>query len=134
MTLIVAAALVAALVAAGCGGSSKPDYCSNVSDLRQSVDDLKSVNLEFADLSTLQADVQKVLSNAAAVVSSAKQDFPNETSALESSVSRLSTDIKGLPSHRPAGSSLASPELAREITTAVAAAEDLSTAISSACD
>jgi hypothetical protein len=93
-----------------------------------------SVNLEFVDLPTVQADVRKVKSDANAVVSSAKQDFPSETSALESSVSRLTTDIKGLPSHRPAGSSLASPELAEEITTAVAAAENLASATSSACD
>ncbi len=47
MALIVSLALAAgALMVAGCGGDDKPDYCSNVSDLQQSVDDLKSVHLE----------------------------------------------------------------------------------------
>lgn len=128
------ALVAAALVVAGCGDSGKPEYCSNVSDLQQSVGDLGSVNLEFVDASTLQADVQQVQRDADAVVSSAKQDFPSETSALESSVSRLATAVGELSGPRPAGSSLASPELAQEITSVVTAAKDLSSATSSACD
>ena len=96
--LILAMAVAAAsLVAAGCGGSSKPDYCSKVSDLQQSVNDLKGVQLQSGALSTIQTDVQKVQSNATAVVSSAKQDFPTQTSALQSSVSTLSATINALP-------------------------------------
>ena len=72
--ILAMAVAAAALVAAGCGGSSKPDYCSKVSDLQQSVDELKSVQLQSGALSTLQTDVQKVQSDANAVVSSAKQD------------------------------------------------------------
>ena len=84
-------------MAVGCGSSSKPDYCSDVSDLQSSVDDLKNVQLQSGALSTLQTDVQKVQSDANAVVSSAKQDFPTETSALQSSVSTLSASINALP-------------------------------------
>jgi hypothetical protein len=59
---------IAALVAAGCGGDDKPAYCSDVSDLQQSVDDLKNVRLtESGALSTLQTDLQTVQSNADAV-------------------------------------------------------------------
>ena len=96
LTLAVALA-AAASVAAGCGGSDEPAYCSNVSDLKQSVDDLKSVQPDSSVVSTLQADLQKVQSNANAVVNSAKQDFPNQTSALQSSVSTLSATINKLP-------------------------------------
>lgn len=120
-----------ALVAAGCGGGSKPEYCSNVSDLQQSVDDLKSVQLESGAISTLQTDVQKVQSNANAVVSSAKQDFPSETSALESSVSSLSTTIKQLP---PAPTPQQLLPLAPQISSVVTAAQDFSSTTSSACD
>ena len=122
----------AALVAAGCGGDDKPAYCSNVSDLQQSVDDLKNVQLkESGSLSTLQTDVQKVQSDADAVVSSAKEDFPNETSALKSSVSSLSTTINELPSS-PTAQQLAA--LAPEINSVVTAAKDVDSATSSACD
>ena len=98
--ILAMAVAAAALVAAGCGGSSKPDYCSNVSDLQQSVNDLKGVQLQSGALSTIQTDVQKVQSNATAVVSSAKQDFPSQTSALQSSVSTLSATINALPHPR----------------------------------
>ena len=121
----------AALVAAGCGGDDKPDYCSNVSDLQQSVDDLKSVQPDSSVVSTLQTDVQKVQSNANAVVSSAKQDFPNQTSALESSVSSLSTSIKQLP---PSPTPQQLVALVPQINSVVTAAQGLSSATSSACD
>src|SRR5262249_12904554 len=99
VVLVFATALAAAaLVAAGCGSSSKPAYCSNVSDLQNSVNSLKSVQLGSNTISTVQTDLQKVQTNANAVVSSAKQDFPNQTSALQSSVAALSTSITALPS------------------------------------
>ena len=121
----------AALVAAGCGGDDEPAYCSNVSDLQQSVDDLKNVQLESGSLSSLQTAIQKVQSDADAVVSSAKEDFPNETSALKSSVSSLSTTIEELPSS-PTAQQLAA--LAPEINGVVTAAKDLDSATNSECD
>ena len=130
LTLAVALA-AAALVAAGCGGSDKPAYCSNVSDLQQSVSDLKSVQPNSAVVSTLQTDLQKVQSNANAVVSSAKQDFPNQTSALESSVSSLSTSIKQLP---PSPTPQQLFALTPQINSVVTAAQGFSSATSSACD
>ena len=129
---IVVALAIAALVAAGCGGDDKPAYCSNVSDLQQSVGDLKNVQLsESGALSTLQTDLQKVQSDANAVVSSAKQDFPRQTSALTSSVSTVSTTIKQLPAS-PTAQQLA--PVAHEISSVVTAAKDLDSATSSACD
>ena len=119
------------LVSAGCGGSDKPAYCSNVSDLQQSVDDLKGVKVESGALSTLKTDVQEVRSNADAVVSSAKQDFPSETSALESSLSSLSTAVDQLPA-APTAEQLAS--LVPMVSSVVTAADGLKSATSSACD
>ena len=130
--LILAMAMAAAaLVAAGCGGSSKPDYCSDVSDLQQSVNDLKGVQLQSGALSTIQTDVQKVQSNATAVVSSAKQDFPSQTSALQSSVSTLSATINALP-QSPTAQQLV--PLVPQIRSVGTAAQNLSNATNSACD
>jgi outer membrane murein-binding lipoprotein Lpp len=130
--MVVLALSAAAVIAAGCGSDdNKPAYCSDVSDLKQSVDDLKNVQLNSGALSTLQTDLQKIQSNANAVVTSAKQDFPSETSALESSVSSLSTAIKQLPSS-PTPKQLAS--LVPEISGTVTAAKNLENATSSACD
>ena len=124
-------ALAAALVATGCGGSDKPAYCSDVSDLQSSVDTLKSVQLQSGVLSTLQTDLQAVQTNADAVVSSAKADFPSQTSALESSVSNLSSAIQKLPSS-PTPQQLAA--LVPKISSTVTAAQGLQSATSSACD
>ena len=131
VALILAVALASvALVAAGCG-DDKPEYCSNVSDLQQSVTDLKDVQLESGALSTLQTDLQTVQTNANAVVSSAKADFPSQTSALQSSVSSLSKTINKLPQSPTAQQLL---RLAPEINSVVTAAQGFSDATSSACD
>ncbi len=129
LTVPVALAAVA-LVAAGCGGSSKPAYCSDVSDLQQSVTDLKSVvRLNGGD--DIALELQTVQTNANAVVSSAKADFPSQTSALQSSVSSLATTIQKLPSSLTPGQ-LAT--LVPKIDSTVTAAQDLQSATSSACD
>ena len=132
LTLIVSLALAAlALVAVGCGSSSKPDYCSNVSDLQSSVNTLKNVQPQSGVVSTLQTDIQKVQSNTNAVVTSAKQDFPTQTSALESSVSTLSASVKALPS-APTPQQLVA--LVPQISSVATAAQNLESATSSACD
>jgi hypothetical protein len=132
MTLIVPVVLAAAaLVAAGCGSSSKPAYCSDVTDLENSVNSLKSVQLNSNTISTLETDVQKVQTNANAVVSSAKQDFPNQTTALESSVSALSTSVKALP---PSPTPQQLLTLATQVASTVSAADNFKSATNSACD
>ena len=123
---------IAALVAAGCGGDDEPAYCEDVADLQVSVDDVKNVELsESGALSTLQGELPQVRSDANAVVSSAKQDFPSQTSALKSSVSTLSTTIEQLPAS-PTAQQLA--PLVQEISSVVTAAQALDSATSSACD
>ena len=129
---IVFVLVIAALVGAGCGGDDKPGYCENVADLQVSVDDVKNVQLsESGALSTLQSELPQVRSDANAVVSSAKEDFPSQTSALKSSVSKLSTTIEQLPAS-PTVQQLA--PLAQEVSSVVTAAQDLESATSSACD
>ena len=82
-TMFALAAATALMAAQGVAAASKPAYCSNVSDLEQSLeDDLKGVTASRAAPCALQTDVKTVQSNADAVVSSAKQDFPSGPSAL----------------------------------------------------
>ncbi len=97
MRLATACALGATVIAlAGCG-SSKPGYCSKRTNLENSVKGLTDLN-PSAGISGLQAQVQKIQSDASALVSSAKSDFPSETSAISSSVDQFTSAVKGLSS------------------------------------
>jgi hypothetical protein len=86
-------AVAAAVVAlAGCG-SSKPAYCTDRTNLQNSVKGLTS-----AGISGLKTQVKQVQNDATTVVNSAKSDFPNETSAITSSVDALKSSLTALPS------------------------------------
>jgi len=92
----------AGLVAlAGCG-ASKPGYCSDRTNLENSVKGLSSLSFS-SGLSAVQAQLKKIETDANALVSSAKSDFPNQTSAIKSSVDAFASALKALPSNPSAG-------------------------------
>ncbi len=91
---VVAMTAAVAAIFAGCGGSSKPAYCGNIKTLEQSV---KSID-PTAGLDAVKTQVGQVAGDAANVISSAKSDFPDQTAAIESSLSKLQADIKALTS------------------------------------
>ena len=131
MTLVALIALGAmAVVATGCG-DSKPEFCSNVNELEESVDELGNVQLESGALATVEADLDKVRENVDAVARSAKEDFPSETSALESSLSSLANAIDELP---PSPTTEQLLSLAPKIKGSVNAAEEFLNATESACE
>jgi hypothetical protein len=90
--LLVLAAATAVIALAGCG-SSKPAYCSDRTNLQNSVKGLTS-----AGISGLKTQITQVESDASTVVNSAKSDFPSETSAITSSVDALKSSLAALPS------------------------------------
>jgi predicted component of type VI protein secretion system len=77
---------------AGCG-SSKPSFCSKVSDLKKSFQQIENINPLSTGSNSLAATVNGIDSNAKAVVSSAKSDFPSETSALSTSYDALKATV-----------------------------------------
>ena len=87
------AVLAGAVGVAACG-SSKPAYCDNRTKLENSVKNL-SVS---GGLSSLKTQAQTIETQATNLVSSAKGDFPTETSAITSSVDKLKTTIESFPS------------------------------------
>src|SRR5271170_276278 len=89
-------AVVGAVAMAGCG-SSPPAYCANRASLENSVKGLTSLTVS-SGISGLQAQVKKIQSDATTVVSSAKSDFPSQTSAITSSVDALKSAVKQLSS------------------------------------
>jgi hypothetical protein len=93
--------VLAAIALAACG-SSKPAYCSARTDLENSIKGLTSLNVS-SGVTGLQSQAQKIQSAATTLVSKAKNDFPNETSAISSSVSSLESAVKSLSSSPSAG-------------------------------
>lgn len=83
---------VGALLLGGCG-SSKPAYCGHVSELEKSVQSLGSLDVQ-SGVSGLEAALRKVNSSAKAVISSAKSEFPTQTTSIEKSVSGLESTVK----------------------------------------
>jgi hypothetical protein len=95
-SLLPALAVVAVL--AGCGGSSKPAFCSSLNDLKTSVQDLKNVDVIKTGTSGVTSALQKVQSSAKSVVSSAQSDFPSQTQAMSGALTTLQTTVGELKS------------------------------------
>ena len=92
------AALAAAVALAGCG-EDKPGYCADRDALQQSVSDLGQVEVTSSGgLQELRTQLKEVESSARALASSAKDDFPSEAGAIETSVESLNTALEDLPS------------------------------------
>ena len=89
---LVLAAAATAVALAGCG-SSKPAYCTDRTDLQNSVKGLTS-----SGISGVKSQLKQIQSDATTLVNSAKSDFPSETGAITSSVNALKSSVAALPS------------------------------------
>jgi len=121
-----AAAAVAAL--AGCE-SGKPAYCTDRANLQNSVKGLTSLTAG-SGVSGLKSQLKQIQSDATALVSSAKNDFPDETSAISSSVSTLKNSVAALPSH-PSAAQIAT--VTRDAGSVVNSVKSFTNASSSKC-
>ena len=92
-------AAVAAMVLialSGCG-SSKPAYCSDRTNLENSIKGLTNLN-DSSGISGLASQVTTIKGDATALVKSAQSDFPTQSGAVKSSVDTLQSAVKALPS------------------------------------
>ena len=136
MTRRVAANRVLAIAAsgallAGCGGSSKPGYCSDVTNFKNAVKDLGNVNVIQGGTSAITSAIQKVESTGKAAVASAKSDFPSQTSAVDSSLTALDTTVKQLSN--PQTQKTALTQLPAQITATGKAIDSFVSATNSKC-
>ena len=123
-------AVAVAAVLSACGGSSKPSYCQQTASLKQSVQDLGSVNIVSGGTNALTSALSKVESDAKAVVSSAKGDFPDQTAAISSSVNTLKKSAQALSSS-PSPAVIA--QVPGQISAVVKSIQDFSSATKSKC-
>lgn len=118
------------LAAAGCGGDDKPSYCSNRTDLENSVKGLTDA-AKTGGTSGLKTQLQTIETDANDLISSAKDDFPSETSTLQTTIDQMKTSVDGLGSN-PSASQLA--PLVLNATAVVNAVKSFTDATQSACD
>jgi hypothetical protein len=100
--LVVCGSVLGLVALAGCGGSSKPAYCSARTDLQNSIREVTSLS-PSSGIGALEAAFTKVKADANTVVSEAKGDFPSETSAIKSSVDALTSAVNALKANQSAG-------------------------------
>jgi hypothetical protein len=122
---LIAIAAAAVVMIAGCG-SSKPEYCSDVTALQNSV---KNLNVS-GGLSSLQTQVQTIVSQGKKLPSSAKSDFPSQTAAIKSSFATLQTEVQGITSKPTAKQALT---IASDAAAAVTAVKNFASATQSKC-
>lgn len=123
-----AAAVVVALV--GCG-SSKPAYCTDRTNLQNSVKGLSSVSLTSSSgVSNLKSQIDTIQSDATTLVNSAKSDFPSETSAITSSVDALKGSVGALSSS-PSTAEIAT--VTKDAATVVSSVKNFQDASNSKC-
>ena len=127
---LAALALCTVVALAACGGSSKPSYCSSVSNLESSIKAIPSTNIVQTGLSGLESALTKVQSDAQTAINEAKSDFPNETTALKTSVDALSATVKNAVSSPTPATIAQIPAQASAVVTAV---ESFQTATKSKC-
>ena len=124
-----ACAAAAAVVAlAGCG-SSKPAYCGDRTNLQNSIKGLTSLTTS-SGVSGLKTQVTMIQSDASTLVSSAKSDFPSETSAITSSVDALKGAVAALSSS-PSAAQIAT--VTKDAASVVSSVKSFTDASSSKC-
>jgi hypothetical protein len=94
---LLAALVVLAALAVGCGGSDKPAYCSKVDDFQSAFDDLKNVDVKKDGPDAVVSAAKKVKSTGEAAVSAVKSDFKPQANALKTSLTTLGASARQLP-------------------------------------
>ena len=119
-----------ALACAGlaCGGD--PDYCSDVSELEQSVRSLGDVDVVAGGTNALRDALRGVEDQAEATIESAKDDFPEETTAMRDALASLRRSAGEL-SESPTAEDIA--PVATDVAAMVTAVEEFVGAAESEC-
>ena len=111
-----------------CGGD--PDYCSDVSELEQSVRDLGDVDVVAGGTNALRDALRGVEDQAQATIEAARDDFPEETSTMRDSLDSLRQSAGEL-SESPTAEDIA--PVATDVAAMVTAVEEFAGAAESEC-
>lgn len=89
-----AAALAAAALLPGCGSSSKPAYCKQVSGFRSSIKELEKVAISPTNISGISTAVQNVSASAKDLYAAVKTEFAPQISTAKTSLEALEKSAK----------------------------------------
>jgi hypothetical protein len=93
-----ALSLTGALLLAGCGSSSKPAYCKQVNNFKESVKTLEGVELSPTNLGTIKTDVQNVVTRGEELKSAVGTEFEPQITSMKNSIDALGTTLKEVAS------------------------------------
>jgi hypothetical protein len=85
-------------MAVGACGSSEPGYCGDRQDLRDGVDQLSEVDVRADGVGAMRDQLRTIQADAKTLTASAKSDFPEETSALSTSIDGLRSAVQSAQS------------------------------------
>ena len=136
-TPVAVAGAVGLIAVAACGSSagstssstSRPAYCSDRTNLQNSVKGLTSLNAS-AGISGLQAQVTKVKTSATRLANATKNDFPSQSNALNSSITALQNSAQSLASN-PSAANIGT--VTKDAGNVVTAARNLVNATNAKC-
>lgn len=94
---LAAVGLIGAVLLAGCG-TSKPAYCTQVSNLENSVKALGKVEVSSSGVSALTTGLDNVSKSAQELGSALKSEFAAQASAIKSSIGGLESTAKQVSS------------------------------------
>ncbi len=106
LAALAAAGLVGVALLAGCGSSSKPAYCAQVTSFKDSIKTLEQVEVSPSNLSAIGADVQKAATAARELGTAVGTEFAPQITAIKSSVAALGATISEVASN-PSSTTLA---------------------------
>ena len=129
-SLTLAGVLTGALLLTACSGSETPEYCDRVDTLQTSIANLTNISVNAGALDDVKTNLETVETDAQAAIDAAREDFPRDTEALESSIDDVRTSINDLPSS-PSASEIG--VIALQVSAVVNAAESFRDATAAEC-
>ena len=113
-----------------CGGDDKPAYCSDVTDFKDAVSGLSEV--QVTDVNALTTAIEKVKTSGQTLVASAKSEYGAQASALQSSITALTSTANQLAD--PTSRRVALQAIPAEVTAVKGAFQSLSDSVKTKCD
>lgn len=127
---LAAACLIAAALLTACSNSSKPAVCTDVANLKTSVQDLKNVDVKANGLSAITDQLTKIQQEFNTLKTDAKGQYSTQINDMSNALSGLSTSVNAAKSDVNAGTLGAVATAAHSVVTA---GNNLVTAVSNTC-